>query len=268
MAIDGKKTMSREKEGESSTVKDCMKEKFDRQQQIQNNYWSQDKQLRRTPDHQVVQAAFNPLADLVASSIDNPNDSSVLDIGCGNGFLQWALEKRFRSVAGLDYSEQMLAVNPCKEKHLCSCTNLPFADKSFDVAVAAHLLHHLTKPDRIQAITEMKRVARLTVISFEPNRNNPLMFAFSLFKREERMALRFSSNYMLRLFIEAGFVNVNAHVKGWIVPNKTPAWWVPIGNVLGRTPLGRLGVDICTVGQVTPRNDLNGKVGEKDTLPE
>ena len=69
-----------------------MKENFDHQQQIQNNYWNQNKALRRGPEHIVVQSAFNPLANLVASSIENPIDSSVLDVGCGNGFLQWALE--------------------------------------------------------------------------------------------------------------------------------------------------------------------------------
>ena len=92
-----------------------MKENFDHQQQIQNNYWNQNKALRRGPEHIVVQSAFNPLANLVASSIENPIDSSVLDVGCGNGFLQWALEKRFGSVSGHDNSDKMLAIKPCKK---------------------------------------------------------------------------------------------------------------------------------------------------------
>ena len=237
-----------------------MKEKFDYQQQIQNKYWNQNKALRRGPEHIVVQSAFNPLADLAASSIDNPIDSSVLDVGCGNGFLQWALEKRFGSVSGLDYSEQMLAVNPCKEKYLGSCTSLPFSDNSFDVVVAAHLLHHLTKPDRVLALKEMKRVARLAVLSFEPNRNNPFMFMFSLLKREERMALLFSPRYMSKLFNEADFLNVHTHVEGWIVPNKAPVWWVPIGKFLSRTLLRSTGVDICTVGKLSLQQNLNSKI--------
>ena len=50
-------------------------EEGDRLQQIQNTYWSEDKQGRRKPNHPVVQAAFNPLADIVASSIDKSDDS-------------------------------------------------------------------------------------------------------------------------------------------------------------------------------------------------
>ena len=118
---------------------------------------------------------YEPFADIVAASTENPHNLRVLDVGCGNGFLQWALEKRFGSVAGIDYSQQMLEVNPCNEKHFGSCTNIPFANKSFDVAVAANLLHHLNEPERIRTLSEMRRIAKLKVFSFEPNRNNPLI---------------------------------------------------------------------------------------------
>jgi len=232
-----------------------MTEKRPDLQQIQDAHWSKDKHARRKPDHPVVRAAFEPLADIVASSIENPGDATALDVGCGNGFLQWSLEQRFGTVAGLDYSQQMLEINPCREKHLGSCTDLPFDDNSFDVAVAAHLLHHLGEADRIQALAEMKRVARLRVVSFEPNRNNLLMFAFSLMKREERMALGFSASYMRKLLTKAGLGGARVHVEGWVVPNKAPRWWVPIGRVLGRTPLRRLGFDICAVAQVKPQED-------------
>lgn len=221
-----------------------------RLQQIQDSHWAKSKFTRRKPDHPVVCATFEPLADIVASSIHNPGDSSVLDVGCGNGFLQRALERRFASVVGLDASQQMLEVNPCTNKRLGSCTDIPFADGSFDVAVASHLLHHLSEPDRNRALSEMRRVARWTVVSFEPNRGNPLIFLFSVIRLEERMALRFSPTYMRALFTKAGLIGVQVHVKGWIVPNQAPVWWVPIGRALGRTPLRRLGFDICALGHV------------------
>ena len=96
----------------------------------------------------------------------------------------------------------------------------------------------------------MKRVARNSVISFEPNRNSLLMFVFSALKLEERMALKFTSNYMKKLFTVAGFVDVHSHVENWIVPNQAPNWWIPISRILGRTPLRKLGFTIITVGQV------------------
>jgi SAM-dependent methyltransferase len=228
-----------------------IKKRFD-MQYIQDAHWSKSKHKRRNPDHPVVRSAFEPLAEIVASSINNPVDSTVLDVGCGNGYLQWSLEGAFKSVAGIDFYRQMLEVNPCSEKYLGSCTNLPFADKSFDLVVASHLLHHLSEPRRFQTLLEMKRVARSAVVSFEPNRNNPFMYAFSLITWQERMALRFSSFYMRKLFTRVGFLGVDTHVEGWIVPNKAPVWWIPVGQALAATSLRAFGVDICTVGHLTP----------------
>ena len=48
----------------------------------------------------------------------------------------------------------------------------------------------------------------------EPNRNNPLMFIFSMLVREDRKALRFSEGYLEKI--------ISSCSMGAIVPNKTP----------------------------------------------
>jgi 2-polyprenyl-3-methyl-5-hydroxy-6-metoxy-1,4-benzoquinol methylase len=216
--------------------------------EIQKKHWQEDKAGRPHPDNPVVIATFNPFASLAASLLEKPENASVLDVGCGNGFLSRALEKRFGEVAGLDYSQEMLKVNPCRNKYLGSSTNLPFSDKSFDVVVAANLLHHLVESDRIKTLFEMIRVARVAVVSFEPNRNNPFMFLFSLWKKEERMVLKFSRSYMRKLFKKIHLKSYTIHVDGWIVPNKSPIWWIPIGQSLVKTPIRKLGFYTCSVG--------------------
>jgi SAM-dependent methyltransferase len=226
-----------------------MTESRRRVQEIQDHHWSKTQLDRRGPDHPVVRATFEPLAGFVASAAADPGAASVLDVGCGNGFLQWSLEHRFGSVTGIDSSARMLEVNPCAVTRLGSGTDLPFPDDSFDVAVAANLLHHLVEADRGKTLAEMSRVARRAVVSIEPNRNNPLMFLFAAVKPEERMALEFTRSYMRRLFSEAELREVEVHVEGWTVPNKAPGWWIPVGRALGRTPLRRFGFDICTVGR-------------------
>ncbi|MGR3173271.1 MAG: class I SAM-dependent methyltransferase [Candidatus Scalindua sp.] len=228
-----------------------MKRKGDlRKQSIQKKYWENDKGNRRNPEHPVIVAIFDPLASLVASLVENPESSNVLDVGCGNGFLSLALEKRFSKIAGLDYSRQMLNINPCRSKYLGLSTALPFSDKSFDIVVASHLLHHLVEGDRIQTLNEMKRVARVAIVSFEPNRNNPFMFLFSLLKKEERMILRFSQTYMRKLFEQIHLKSSAIHIEGWIVPNKTPVWWIPIARFLEKTPIRRFGFEICSIGML------------------
>ncbi|MBN1894803.1 class I SAM-dependent methyltransferase, partial [bacterium] len=178
----------------------------------QDAYWSRDMQDRRRPDHPVVRAVYGPIAEMIASRVADPERSSILDVGCGNGFLQWSLEQRFGRVAGIDYSRRMLEVNPCREKHSGSCAALPFKNGSFDAVVAANLLHHLEESGRKRCLSEMKRVARRLVVSIEPNRNNPFMFAFSLVHKAERMGLSFTRAYMHELFGHAGLRNVQAQV--------------------------------------------------------
>jgi len=216
----------------------------------QDAYWSRDMQDRRRPDHPVVQAVYRPIAEMIISRVADPGRSSVLDVGCGNGFLQWSLERLFGRVAGIDYSGKMLAVNPCREKYSGSCTDLPFGDGAFDVVAAVNLLHHLNESDRRRCVSEMKRVARKLVVSIEPNRNNPFMFIFSLVQKAERMGLRFSRAYMYDLFKKAGLAEVRTQVQSWIVPNRAPGWWVPVGRLLGGTLLDRAGFDIYTEGYI------------------
>ncbi len=199
------------------------------------------------PDHPVVVATFEPYAMRVASLVEEPKNSSVLEVGCGNGFLTFALEKHFGEVACLDYSRQMLDVNPCRNKILGLSTNLSFKDNSFDIVVESHLLHHLLEKDRFSTLEEMARVARVAVVLFEPNRNNPLMFFFLLLQKEERMGIRFSRSYIRSLVKHLNPITSEIHVLGLIVPNKSPIWWLSITKFLEKTPVQRLGFNIYCV---------------------
>jgi SAM-dependent methyltransferase len=217
---------------------------------IQSDYWEKEKTKRRGPNHPVVMACNVPLAAIAAQQVIDPKNSSCLDVGCGNGFLTCQLENIFAEVVGIDFSQSMLEINPCRNKCLGDSTALPFPDKRFDVVVCSGLLHHLIESDRIQTLKEMQRVSRIAVVAFEPNRTNPLMFLFSLLNREEHMALKFSESYMHALFKAAGFSYYIGHVQGWIPANLAPGWWIPIGNFLDRTPMHAMGLSICCVGKL------------------
>ena len=223
------------------------KNKISNRQKI---YWSKNKKNRRQPDHPVVLATFDPLAKAIIKAAKNYPCSSILDVGCGNGYLQFTLEKYFKNVIGIDYSSSMLSNNPCKRKLVGLCTQLPFPNDSFDLVTASHLLHHLDEEDRIQTLREMKRVARYSIISFEPNRSNPLNFLFSLIKAEERMALNFNRKYMHTLFKKANIDSIDSGVSGWIVPNLAPIWWIPLGQKTNETVLKKIGFDICCFAKV------------------
>lgn len=206
----------------------------------QKEYWEKERS-RRSPSHPVIQAFAEPKVHYINTILSSRtsgelNEMTLLDVGCGNGFFTFYFEPIYNTY-GLDYSEFMLATNPCTKKICASATHLPFAENSFDIVFCSNLLHHLEEP--IDAVREMRRVSRKYVILSEPNRNNALMFMFGLFKKEERGTLKFSINFMKKLLLKYRLKLVAATTMGIIVPNKTPAYFLPILQFLdGRYPLG------------------------------
>lgn len=202
----------------------------------QKQYWENIKE-RRDWDHPAVKAFSFPKIEIIEKYCGPLANKSILDVGCGNGFFTVPFSFRAKKVIGIDFSEKMLSLNPHKKCFKASAEKLPFKENSFDICFCSNLLHHLKKPER--AVKEMSRVSKEWIILSEPNRNNPLMFLFSLLVEEERGALKFSPQYLIDL---ANYCNLEIKgviVQGIIPPNKTPSFIVPILKFFDfQNPLG------------------------------
>ena len=104
----------------------------------------------------------NPwLAEQIASVLgDRP--CSVLDVGCGAGFLANYLAERGHRVIGLDASDESLAEGARHDRtgtvdyEHGDALALPYIDGNFDVVCAMDFLEHVEEPER--AIAEAARV--------------------------------------------------------------------------------------------------------------
>ena len=92
------------------------------------------------------------------------NGKSVLDVGCGKGFLVKDLMKVCPGleVFGIDISEY--AVMNCEPTvigrvHHGNATHLPFPDNSFQAVLSINTVHNLDRANCILAVQEMGRVA-------------------------------------------------------------------------------------------------------------
>ncbi len=90
---------------------------------------------------------------------------TVLELGCGDGKTLLGLAESGRRVTGLDHS--LTALKKCSARSKSSdlielivgdVTNLPLADRSFEVILAFHIIDHLVEAERIEAVAEMERV--------------------------------------------------------------------------------------------------------------
>ena len=95
------------------------------------------------------------------------NVNSVLDAGCGDGFILNALPQELFSV-GLDLSTEALK-HVIRKKCLGSIINLPFPDSSFDLVMSNDVIEHLPEPLMLQALKELSRVAAKYVLITVPH---------------------------------------------------------------------------------------------------
>lgn len=91
----------------------------------------------------------------------------LLDVGCGSGVHMIRFLDRCAHVAGVDYSEAMIAlardtlkdVAPDKwELHCADAASLPFPDSSFDIVIAMGLLDYV--PSATDVLREFSRVLK------------------------------------------------------------------------------------------------------------
>lgn len=93
----------------------------------------------------------------------------VLDVACGTGELERLLveQQPEQAIAGVDFSEQMLAIarpkftdQPTVTFQQASASALPWPQSEFDVVVCANAFHYFNEPT--QVLTEMRRVLHPT----------------------------------------------------------------------------------------------------------
>jgi len=107
----------------------------------------------------------DPWPEVVAFAGSLPSESTVIDLGCGNGrHAQVLLDSRHRAVAFdasrrlLDYARRRARDANIVLGDLCA---LPFGSASFDAAIAVASVHHLpTAADRLTVLREIARVLR------------------------------------------------------------------------------------------------------------
>ena len=88
-----------------------------------------------------------------------PLYGDILEVGTGKGYLAVILAKEGHNFISLDISEEEQKFARLHLKHLGleekvdfkigNAENLSFADKSFDIVISSHLVHHLDNPFKV-----------------------------------------------------------------------------------------------------------------------
>lgn len=115
--------------------------------------------------------------------------SSVLDVGCGKGFMIRDLAELIPGITlkGIDISEYAIenAIEVMKPYiQVANAKELPFDDSSFDVVISINTVHNLEEDECGKALQEIERVSRgksfITVDAYRNNEEKELMYSWNL----------------------------------------------------------------------------------------
>ncbi|MDR3265119.1 MAG: class I SAM-dependent methyltransferase [Synergistaceae bacterium] len=108
--------------------------------------------------------------------------SSVLEVGCGRGFLTQKIKEAGYDVTATDIvlSEQLNDLDSAIKFLNADISALPFADNTFDTVICTHVLEHVV--DFKKAVSELRRVVKKRLIIVVP-RQRPYRYTFDLHLR-------------------------------------------------------------------------------------
>ena len=135
------------------------------------DYWDGD---RRTGygGYQYIPGYWREFASNLVQKYGLTEQSRVLDIGCGKGFLLAELEAVVPGIdiRGVDISEYAIAHAPEQlsgKLEVGDCTRLPYGEREFDLAISINVFHNLVAPELVLALKEISRVSIQSYIVVE-----------------------------------------------------------------------------------------------------
>ena len=120
------------------------------------------------------------ILEVLATRLGAPRRLRVLDVGCGVGLIDRALEPEVAELCAVDVSLQSLQSarprSPATRFVQYNGVCLPFADAAFDAVFTSCVLHHVPPAVRSDFVTEMLRPVRTggAAIVIEHNPFNPV----------------------------------------------------------------------------------------------
>lgn len=144
-------------------------------------YWDGDRRYGYG-GYKFLPGRWKPVAEALISEYNLTNKSTILDIGCGKGYLLHELKSILPdlSVTGLDISEYGMAdatdlIRPHLQYHDCR-TALPFDNATFDLVISLGALHNFRLPELAVVLGEINRLAPNGYIMVESFRSNQELF--------------------------------------------------------------------------------------------
>jgi ubiquinone/menaquinone biosynthesis C-methylase UbiE len=145
------------------------------------DYWDGDRKFGYG-GYKYIAGRWKNVAKKIINHYNLNKNSSILDIGCGKGFLLYEILELIPSikVVGIDKSNHAIK-NVKKELKNCvfkydAREKLTFANNEFDLALSLGTFHNFKINELSVSLSEMERVAKKGYLMLESFRNNYELF--------------------------------------------------------------------------------------------
>lgn len=144
--------------------------------EYESDYWDGDRRYGYG-GYKFLPGRWKPVAEALIENYKLSNDSSILDVGCGKGFLLYELIQLLPglNISGFDVSKHGL--DNAKEEVKASLFNhraqdpYPYKDNEYDLVISLGCVHNLRIFELETALKEIERVGRQGYIMMESYRN-------------------------------------------------------------------------------------------------
>jgi len=145
------------------------------------DYWDGDRKYGYG-GYKYIDGYWKPLAKKLIKDYNLSNKSSLIDIGCGKGYLLCEIRKILPKIrlVGLDISNYAI-----KNSHMLIKNNLiqfdvrtklPFKANEFDLAISLGTFHNFVLSELKLSLGEIRRISRKSYLMVESYRNDRELF--------------------------------------------------------------------------------------------
>ncbi len=156
---------------------ECMKvaRKFEKE------FWDGDRKYGYG-GYKYIEGRWEKVVKALIKDYDLTNNSKILDVGCGKGYLLFDLKKELKEIEIHGYDISEYAIKNCHHEikenlfvHDAS-KKLKFPDNYFDLVISLGTLHNLEIQDLKNSIQEIQRLGKKKYIMVESYRNEEELF--------------------------------------------------------------------------------------------
>ena len=132
--------------------------------------------------HKYILDRWSAVADLIIKKYRLKNNSKILDVGCGKGYLLYEIKKKLPTAEVIGFDISTYAINNSKPEISLNLfvhnakNKFPFEHNKFDLVISLACLHNLKIFDLVKSLKEIQRVGKKSYVMVESYRNCKELF--------------------------------------------------------------------------------------------